>query len=157
MFNILVGTKHLLAIRNLTVLSHPAGPHEFYSMLRRLDLGGHAVFIICIYNYVYRSVYTFWMSKPIAKFSPLPSFSRDLLSFCCRQIKTSSSGFFTSNTYCRKAQSDASAQLQKKHYEKVRQNVCPCAHIFNYLLVNGLTFIKLDKLKWKLVKSKIRQ
>lgn len=41
------------------------------------------------------------MSKPIARFSPLPSFGVALFSFCCRQIKTSSSTFLTSNTYYR--------------------------------------------------------
>lgn len=42
---------------------------------------------------------TLCMSKPIARFSPRPSLSVARRSFCCRQIRTSSSGFFTSNTY----------------------------------------------------------
>lgn len=44
---------------------------------------------------------TRWMSKPMARFSPLPSLGVALFSFCCKQISTSSSTFFTSNTYCR--------------------------------------------------------
>lgn len=45
---------------------------------------------------------TFCMSKPIARFSPRPSLSVALRSFCCRQISTSSSGLVTSNTYYNK-------------------------------------------------------
>lgn len=41
------------------------------------------------------------MSKPIARFSLLPSRGRPHCSFCWRQISTSSSTFFTSKMYCR--------------------------------------------------------
>lgn len=44
-------------------------------------------------------VYTRWISKPMARFSPFPSLGVALFSFCCKQIRTSSSTFFTSNTY----------------------------------------------------------
>lgn len=51
-------------------------------------------------NYERDPILTLWMSKPIARFSPRPSLNVALRSFCCRQIKTSSSGLVTSNIYC---------------------------------------------------------
>lgn len=42
---------------------------------------------------------TLCMSKPMGRFSPRPSLSLALRSCCRRQMRTSSSGFFTSNTY----------------------------------------------------------
>lgn len=56
-------------------------------------------------------VFTRWISKPIARFSPFPSWGVALFSFCCKQISTSSSTFFTSNTYWRKKQ-----KKRRKHF-----------------------------------------
>lgn len=61
-------------------------------------------FLLYVFLVLYVCVLTWWISKPIARFSPFPSWGVALFSFCCKQISTSSSTFFTSNTYWRKKQ-----------------------------------------------------
>ncbi len=89
------------------------------------------------------NAHTLWMSKPMATLSPLPSLDRTLLSCCCRQIRTSSSGFVTSNTYWR-TQKHSSVHLYTTHtHTHTHTHTCGfCRNVALWLMQPPDRFIK---------------
>lgn len=57
-------------------------------------------------------------AKPMLKFSPWPIFLWIFMSFCCKEIRTSSTSFVTSNKYC------------KRSWNWVSMCTCPWAQLY---------------------------